>query len=50
MHSPDNLDAIQRKTVTMEGYKAKPCSWRGEEAFNKASPYNLCCPLRPRCL
>ena len=47
---PDDIESIQTKTVSMEGYKARPCSWRGAEAFSPRSPYNLCLPLRPRTL
>lgn len=44
----DDLSSVQNRMSQMEGYKAVPCSWRGEEAFNKHSSYNLCLPLRPR--
>lgn len=45
---PDDLSIIQKKTVRMEGYKAIPCSWRGEDAFNRNSSYNICLPQRPK--
>ncbi|KAF0695455.1 Aste57867_13743 [Aphanomyces stellatus] len=44
----DDLDAIQTKTVALEGYKAIPCSWRKPaSAFAASSFYNLCLPQRP---
>ena len=43
----DDLESVQNKMATMEGYKAKPVSWRGAEAFNPKSKYNLLLPQRP---
>ena len=43
----DDLDSIQSKTVSLEGYKGKACSWRPIDSFSKNDFYNLCCPQRP---
>ncbi|GMF40320.1 unnamed protein product [Phytophthora fragariaefolia] len=43
----EDLAAIQHQTVTLEGYKAVPCSWRKTTTFAKNSFYNLCLPQRP---
>ncbi|RLN93056.1 hypothetical protein BBJ28_00004508 [Nothophytophthora sp. Chile5] len=43
----DDLTVIQHQTVTLEGYKAVPCSWRKTSSFAKNSFYNLCLPQRP---
>ena len=41
----DDLIAVQSKEVTLEGYRAKPCAWRGLEAFEGKESYRLCLPL-----
>jgi len=43
----EDLATIQHQTVTLEGYKAVPCSWRKTTSFAKNSFYNLCLPQRP---
>ncbi|KAH7472531.1 putative Ufm1-specific protease [Phytophthora ramorum] len=43
----EDLGTIQQQTVTLEGYKAVPCSWRKTTTFAKNSFYNLCLPQRP---
>ncbi|KAE9361200.1 hypothetical protein PF008_g1266 [Phytophthora fragariae] len=43
----EDLAAIQHQTVTLEGYKAVPCSWRKTTTFAKNSFYNFCLPQRP---
>ncbi|KAF4034787.1 Peptidase family C78 [Phytophthora infestans] len=43
----EDLATIQHQTVTLEGYKAVPCSWRKTTTFAKNSFYNLCLPQRP---
>ncbi|EGZ06217.1 hypothetical protein PHYSODRAFT_531481 [Phytophthora sojae] len=43
----EDLAAIQYQTVTLEGYKAVPCSWRKTTTFAKNSFYNFCLPQRP---
>mmetsp|Transcript_16409 Transcript_16409/g.19606 ORF Transcript_16409/g.19606 Transcript_16409/m.19606 type:complete len:529 (+) Transcript_16409:245-1831(+) len=42
----DELNQVQSKTVSLEGYKAIPVSWRGAEAFTDRSSYTLCLPQR----
>ncbi|GLE06659.1 hypothetical protein PINS_up016053 [Pythium insidiosum] len=42
----EDLDAIQTKTMALEGYKAVPCGWRRATTLAK-SFYNLCLPQRP---
>lgn len=43
----DDLDTIQKKAVSLEGYRAIPVGWRGAEAFAQNDFYNLCLPQRP---
>ena len=44
----DDLDLIQKKVTSMEGYKATACGWRRATTFVKNSFYNLCLPQRPQ--
>ena len=44
---PDKLDAIQSKTVLLEGYRSIPCTWRGPDMFDERTFYNFCLPLVP---
>ena len=43
----DELDPIQNRISTLEGYKATACGWRGVETFSKNDFYSLCCPQIP---
>lgn len=44
----EDLETIQTKTMSLEGYKAVPCGWRKASTFAKNSFYNLCLPQRPQ--
>ena len=44
---PEDLNRIQMKSVSLEGYRAVPCGWRRASTFASNSFYNLCLPQRP---
>jgi hypothetical protein len=44
----EDIETITKKDVALEGYKDKPCGWRGPDHFDKHSFYNLCVPERPK--
>ena len=44
----DELELIQKKVTSMEGYRATACGWRRASTFVKSSFYNLCLPQRPQ--
>jgi Ufm1-specific protease 2 len=45
--SDGDVAAICTKEVRLEGYRARPCGWRGADSFSQRDFYNLCCPMLP---